>query len=195
MSDIIKLQSFKMLRLVLDQDPFDGRTPGSLCRQETGYDIRINKDNPDHFLMILRVKGTLSVPEGKSQPATYEVTGAAEFEVPHDMTADKKRGLVAFNGGSILYGLMRGQVALVTGSFPTGSVLLLTLNWQETVREIESKRAEARAGHLFVAEEQSTTSVKPESSSSTAAPVVEKRTPAKARKRTPRRIVARKPTQ
>jgi len=144
MSEIIQLLSFKMTRLNIDQNPFEVCASDRNATQETSLDIRDRNDDPNRFLIILRVHGTCGARKGKPLPS-YDAIGVAEFRTPPDLEREKKAALVAFNGGAILYGLIRGQVSLVTGSFPSGSILLPTLDWQKTLKEIADKKVAGTA--------------------------------------------------
>jgi hypothetical protein len=138
MNDILELKSFRMVRLAIEGDPFFQQTDGGQLTLETGYDLLINNDLPRLFMLILRVGGTV---EGTPVPLRFDLRIAGEFVVPESVEADKRGGLVAYNGGMILYGMLRGQVAMATGSFGMGSLLLPTINWAETIRQVEEKRA------------------------------------------------------
>jgi hypothetical protein len=142
MSEIIQVLQFRLTRLHLDQDPFQewGITPKEFSI-ETHYDILSNKEAPERYLMILRVQDVTPARQSQDKPPLFDVTGMAEFEVPASLSEEQKYKLVAFNGGSILYGLIRGQLSMVSGAFPSGALLLPTLDWQEVVADIEKKRS------------------------------------------------------
>lgn len=147
-SRMIQLLHFNLARLRVEQDllsPADADVEGG---QAIGYDI-LTPDGEDEeatnrFLLSLTVSGT--TPAAKGEPVmSYDVRANAVFETPKDLPADGKRALVALNGGMILYGLVRGQVGLVTGSFPGGCFLLPAVDWQAAVMEIEKNRVGTRA--------------------------------------------------
>jgi hypothetical protein len=47
--------------------------------------------------------------------------------------------LIRVNGGTILYGILRGEIAAFTGSFPGGKFNLPTVNMMEIVKDCEEK--------------------------------------------------------
>jgi hypothetical protein len=140
MSEIIKVLRFRLIRLHLEQDPFHEQGINKTFTIGTHYDILSNKENPERYLMTLKAVDVTPAGESETTTPSFDVTGVAEFEVPAGLSEEQKYKLVAFNGGAILYGLIRGQLSMVSGVFPSGSLLLPTLNWQEVVTEIEKKR-------------------------------------------------------
>jgi preprotein translocase subunit SecB len=144
MSEVIQLLNFKLIRMSVDVDPFKNISGDLTFNVETGYDVFVGTGDPCLFMMLLRVKGAAFSQDGGNTGPSLEVHAVGEFRVPAGIDDAKKDALVKFNGGMILYGLIRGQLAMVTGAFPFGSLLLPTLDWQATVREIESKKAAAQ---------------------------------------------------
>lgn len=47
--------------------------------------------------------------------------------------------LVLYNGSLILYGLLRGQIAAITGAFPTGKFMLPSVNMQQVIQNSVEK--------------------------------------------------------
>ena len=142
MSDVLQLVNFRLVRLRIDSDLGVVLPANPDFHQETGYDVMVNKEDPDSFLMVLRVSGFLSSPGASEDAGTkLEVQAAGEFRVPQGLDAARKDYLVRLNGGMILYGMVRGQVAMATGAFLCGSLLLPSLDWQATVNEIEARRS------------------------------------------------------
>jgi hypothetical protein len=138
MSEILQLKSFRMVRLAINGHAFFQPTEGGELTIETGYDLLNNNEVPEMFMLILRVGGEYP---GTPHPLRFDLHIAGEFEVPASVERDARGSLVAYNGGMILYGMLRGQFAMATGSFGMGSILLPTLNWAETIRHVEEKRA------------------------------------------------------
>lgn len=62
-----------------------------------------------------------------------------EFEERHIPVA------IRVNGGSILYGILRGQIASATGSFPPGKFVLPAVAMQDIVMAREKARAKKQA--------------------------------------------------
>ena len=146
MSEMIDVLQFHLTHLHLDQDFFQDQSSTGSSIVSADYDILSNKDVSDHYLMILRVSGTTPFMEEQGVPLSFEVTGVAEFKTPSPLTQKQKYALVAVNGGAILYGLIRGQLSLVSGSFPSGAILLPTIDWQEAAKKIERQKRLASKG-------------------------------------------------
>ena len=62
------------------------------------------------------------------------------FSFSEEFSDEEKRQItIRINGSVILYGILRGQIATFTGSFPNGKFNLPTVNMIEIVNEIEKK--------------------------------------------------------
>ncbi len=179
MSDILQLLHFHLVRLHLDMDPFSSGISNQKLPIEVECEARSHSENPNLFLLFLQVKnGGADNQEGG---LAFDIQAVGEFQTPSDWDAEKKAWLVHYNGGMILYGLIRGQVAAVTGSFSCGSLLLPTLNWQEIIKGAIEKQiaANSQAGtgksktHVLakkVAAKKPATSIRGAKKSSTALP-------------------------
>jgi len=146
MAELIQLVGFRLVRLNVQMDPFKGLPENLPLTVETGYDVYTGTDDPCQFMMLLWIKGANTPTEEEQAGPSLEIHALGEFRVPAGLPDDQKDALVKFNGGMILYGLIRGQLAMVTGAFPFGSILLPTLDWQATVQDIETQRAALVAG-------------------------------------------------
>lgn len=144
MSDILRLHSFKMLRLSLSEDPFAQDAQQVRPKLDVDFNIMRNNTDPDRFLMILTLSGGSGTETAAARGLCYEVTGGAEFELPSIVEPEKRGMIIAINGGAILYGLIRGQVAMATGSFPSGSLLLPTIDWKQKVHEIIERKSKQK---------------------------------------------------
>lgn len=60
------------------------------------------------------------------------------FDFPENFTELKMEYLIRVNGGTILYGILRGEIANYTGSFPGGKFVLPTVSMREIVRDYEN---------------------------------------------------------
>ncbi|MCK5841034.1 MAG: hypothetical protein KAH31_02615 [Candidatus Sabulitectum sp.] len=62
------------------------------------------------------------------------------FSFPSETSLNDMEGIIRVNGCTILYGLLRGHLASVTGAFPSGPYVLPTVNMLEVVKRIEESR-------------------------------------------------------
>lgn len=154
MAKMIQVKELRLIRLNVDQNPFATADADAPTTQEITFDLLTPADKKINncFIMILQIKGEAGSQKGMPAGPSYEVHGVAEFETPDGLSPAQQRGLVVLNGGMILYGLIRGQMSLITGALPGGSILLPAVDWKATVDEIEARRRGAsEAGQPKVA--------------------------------------------
>ncbi len=73
---------------------------------------------------------------------TVEIVGF--FTIGDQIPPEKVELQTRVNGVSVLYGILRGLVANVTGSFPVGKLVLPTVMPQDIVNDVERRKAEER---------------------------------------------------
>ena len=138
MSDILQLERFFTVKMHVevvspDEPPDEGQ---KLSDHSFNVDYRVYRkpDDPDRYMMSL----LLSI-----EPKTYGWKVNAQldgfFKCPEGLTPSMREGVVRINGGTILYGLLRGQLSAMTGSFFGGPVILPTVNMMEIVKTKEEK--------------------------------------------------------
>ena len=102
---------------------------------ESSWDIEVdpkhlrNDENP--FVQQVALWVRFGPAEGGSAPYRGEIAGRAFFRVTDEDDLDKAANLVAFNGASILFGLLRGQVAQVTAFARWSTFLMPPVNLVE----------------------------------------------------------------
>ena len=55
------------------------------------------------------------------------------------MDEEQMQALIRINGSAILYGILRGEIAVFTGSFPGGKFVLPAVYMQDVVKDVETK--------------------------------------------------------
>lgn len=105
------------------------------------YSVYRHKEDPLRYRLTLRVGSVPQSPEPMGYQMDCEISGF--FRFPEDSTEPKREYLIRVNGCTILYGILRGQFAGITGSFPNRPLLLPTVMMEDVVKEIESKKAKA----------------------------------------------------
>lgn len=82
-----------------------------------------------------------SLPQ-KDRPDIYKVDFQilGFFAFPKDTVEDNMQYLIRVNGCTILYGILRGIVANVTGTFPEGPLPLPTVMMHDVVNSVERSR-------------------------------------------------------
>ena len=102
---------------------------------ESSWDIEVDpthlRNEEDPFEQQVALSVRFGPAEGSSAPYRGEITGRAFFRVTDEDDLDRAASLVAFNGASILFGLLRGQVAQVTAFARWSTFLMPPVNLVE----------------------------------------------------------------
>lgn len=106
------------------------------------YDVARHSTEKHHFRLALRLVAISRTPTPVDYSADCEIIGF--FRFPEDSTDETMQRLIRINGCTILYGILRGQLANITGSFPRQKLILPTVMMEDVVHEIEKKKTLAR---------------------------------------------------
>lgn len=104
--------------------------------------LRSNPDDPEQFMLTLQCRFAPKNSNAEGYRIEADINGV--FRLPPDVSEDESRNLLFVNGGTILFGLLRGQVAMATGSFPGGKLTLPAVHLPE-VFDASIKRPARRA--------------------------------------------------
>jgi preprotein translocase subunit SecB len=140
-----ELEDFHLNRLhieVLDREQSD-ETSASLSFD---YDISCRSDNPFIIKMVMKFS-LVPNPDDLSPrcPYAFDVEMEGIFSFPEDIEEKKMAYLCRVNGLTILYGILRGEIATLTGSFRNGKFILPTVMMQEVVKDVEARKSKERA--------------------------------------------------
>ena len=95
----------------------------------------ILKEDGNYHQLVLAVSYIPREDDETKLPYVVEITGRGFYRFEgSDMTADDQRQMLVLNGSSILYGLLRAEVAHVTALGRYGTMLLPTVNLVEAFR-------------------------------------------------------------
>ena len=146
MPELLQLKDFFITRLHVDwHEPVGGEQhlPQFHGGVAFDYDVLRKKDALRSFALRLRVK--LEPKPAKSKTG-YEIDSEIMglFDFPESMEEQQMQALIRVNGGTILYGILRGQIAAFTGSFPGGKLSLPTVYMQDVVEEVEKRKQAKR---------------------------------------------------
>lgn len=108
------------------------------------YSVFRHKNDALRYRLTLHLSSVPQSPDPMGYQMDCEISGF--FRFPEDSTESKRDYLIRVNGCTILYGILRGQFAGITGSFPNRPLLLPTVMMEDVVKEIENKRAASTAG-------------------------------------------------
>jgi preprotein translocase subunit SecB len=104
------------------------------------YNIGQHKTDKNRYRLAFRVGAKSDTPEPVGYHLDTEIVGFFRFP---DGTEQKKMDfLIRVNGCSVLYGILRGQVASLTGSFPQKKLVLPTLMMKEIIEGVEHQKVD-----------------------------------------------------
>ncbi len=104
------------------------------------YDVAYNRDDPNYYRLTFRMSGQPDVSPKAGYEIDTEIVGY--FSFPKETPKDQKEYLIRINGTTILYGILRGELASVTGMFPHGKITLPTVMMQDVIVQLEREKAE-----------------------------------------------------
>ena len=120
----LQLEHFEMRKLHVDFLPTGNKTklPVNMKLQ---IDVRLKKipNKPRHFNLLLSIKVDPKPKIG------YQICAdiLGYFYIPEPIPLINVEPLIKSNGTLILYGILRGELAVFTGSFPGGKLSLPTI--------------------------------------------------------------------
>lgn len=110
------------------------------------YDLICHSDDAHLIKIIMRfwLEQATSNEELHCPPYKLHAEIVGIFSFPEDIDDKKMAYLCRVNSMTILYGILRGEIANVTGSFPAGKYILPTVMMPDVVNEIEKRKDEER---------------------------------------------------
>lgn len=106
------------------------------------YDVARHATEKNRFRLAFRVGVKSKTPSPVDYSLDCEIVGF--FSFPEGTADDVMQRLIRLNGCTILYGILRGQLANITGSFPRQKLILPTVMMEDVVNQIEREKAQAR---------------------------------------------------
>lgn len=102
------------------------------------YDVHRSRERKNLFRLVFRFGLVSLTPVPMGYELDSEIIGY--FSFPEDTPEKNMQELIRYNGCTILYGILRGQIAGITGSFPHDKLVLPTVMMENVVREIETRK-------------------------------------------------------
>ena len=135
---VCQLDDFHFTRLAVQWHA--SKEPGKFAiNYSFDYNIGQHKTENNRYRLAFRVGAKSDAPEPVGYHLDTEIVGFFRFP---DGTEQKKMDfLIRMNGCSVLYGILRGQVASLTGSFPQKKLVLPTLMMKEIIEGVEQQKA------------------------------------------------------
>ncbi len=103
------------------------------------YQIKRNPDDSSFFMLTFIVRDDPSVKTACPQAYNIDLRIIGVFRFNEDVEEDQMQYLIRFNGCTILYGILRGILSTITGTFPEGAIKLPTIMIDEVVKKIEER--------------------------------------------------------
>lgn len=125
----------------LDYDVESGRRSGQVAFD---YHLTCSCDD-DHRIRMQMTFEMKPNPDDERPLCPYEIEAeiVGFFTFPQDLEDKQIAYLCRVNTMTILYGVLRGEVANLTGSFVHGKFVLPTVMMQDIVTDIEEKKRQA----------------------------------------------------
>ncbi|MBU2601915.1 MAG: protein-export chaperone SecB [Actinobacteria bacterium] len=135
MNSPLRLDAYRIDRLLLEANQeFDGRDEFTGTIDVDPEHLRHTEQEDAHQLTLTVSFGPVD-DDPTGAPYTGEIVGRAFFHLgSEDLEQAEKTRLVIVNGGAILYGLLRAQIAQVTALSHFGTFLLPPVNLVEAFR-------------------------------------------------------------
>lgn len=141
MSLTVQLEEFFVTRLRIDwHQPLPEAEAEALSGEmDVDYKVMRHKEEKNRYQMQLSVSAG---PRKEAAKAGWVVDARVEgyFVFPDGLERELMEMAIRLNGGIILYGILRGQVAAATGSFPAGKFVLPTIAMQDVIARKEGRR-------------------------------------------------------
>jgi preprotein translocase subunit SecB len=103
---------------------------GVKIRSKVGFAAKKGQEkNPEDFLVDLGI--AIENVEGKASPYSIDVRVLGVFRALPSLAIERREDLVAVNGASILYGVIREMVASLTSRFRAGPLTLPGMNFED----------------------------------------------------------------
>jgi preprotein translocase subunit SecB len=142
MKELIKLNDLFLTRVHVDWRPPNAKTKSPGDKPFIDYNIFRNKKNNRLFALVLIVRAhSGNPPKEDGQEIDAEIVGIFSFS--KDATEEEMQNLIRINGLTILYGLLRGHLATMTGAFPGQKFILPSIYMNNIIPEVEQRRKEA----------------------------------------------------
>ena len=146
MKKYIELKDFCIKHLHVDWF-FSEEMPKKVPKENPFIDYVIlrNPENSHEFSMTLTIEA-ISDKEPKVGSFLVKATLMGLFTFTKESKEEEMQYLIRVNGATILYGLLRGHLATITGAFPKGGKYILpSIYMQEIIPKIEKRKTKAKS--------------------------------------------------
>lgn len=99
-------------------------------------------DDPHQFLLRIGISSTKSLPSAFPYRFAAQIEGI--FRIEHDGDLNERKRLVLVNGGSMLFGIVREQILILSLRHKNGPLLLPSLDFRGLVPSAEQDASAQR---------------------------------------------------
>lgn len=142
MTNILQLKDFVITRILVEwqasKKPVDYV---DISKTDVFIDYDVLRDPETDKSLALQFRVKVAPPKKDETGYIVESEVVGFFTFPETMEEEQVQYLARVNGGTILYGILRGQVALLTGSFPGGKYMLPAIYMPDVVAMVEESKA------------------------------------------------------
>ena len=139
MKKLLQLDDFSITKLHVDWCVAGKESAGVDENPYFEYKVLRNPKNKREFAMFFSAKlYTEKDPEKSGYIIESAIFGI--FSFAQEATEREMQVLIRINGATILYGILRGQIAAVTGSFPGKKFVLPAVYMQEIIPKIDARK-------------------------------------------------------
>jgi preprotein translocase subunit SecB len=102
------------------------------------YEVGRHRTERNRYRLTFRMTAKSGTPSPIGYSVDAEIVGFFQFlpDTPHE----KMEQLIRLNGSAVLYGILRGQIASLTGVFPYRKMILPTFMMRDIVEGIENAK-------------------------------------------------------
>lgn len=147
MPDILRLDDVYLTRLFIDWhgSPAEHASIPPVSPQPAiDYQVLRNPGDPKQFMLELHCRVRKADLGGRAG-CELDAKVVGLFDLPESLSEDERQQLIRINGIAILYGYLRGQVGVFSGSFPAGKITLPAIYVPDEIARIETARARKHA--------------------------------------------------
>lgn len=139
MTKFVQLEDYYVTRLRVDW--VEPPSAHEKVEGKINVDYQVQRHESDSLRYRLELKVSVK-PASRDQKVGWAVDAHIHglFVFPDGLNEETMHNAIRVNGGIILFGILRGQIATVTGTFPPGKFVLPTVPMQSIVALKEKSR-------------------------------------------------------
>lgn len=139
---ICQLDDFYFTHLEVKWNEPDTVTDVTSLTSKFDYDVFRKKENTRHYMLRFQSAFEEKTKDDAGVGFEIESTLVGLISFQEGTCTDDCEKIVRLNGVALLWGVLRGQLAAMTGSFPGGKFSLPTIMPDEIVTMVEARKAE-----------------------------------------------------